>query len=109
MYQIRKTSQCLGVRVLVVVCAILLFAIPSSAQFLSVRIQVIDRGQADGILIRTPNQHWIVIDAGTNSQQAEAMRESWNVDTVALAVVSHRHFDHQGGIPGRAQIDGQSG
>ncbi len=97
-YQIWKTPHRLGVGVLVVAYAVLLFAIPSSAQFLSVRIQVIDRGQADGILIRTPNQRWIVIDAGTNSQQAEAMRESWNVDTVALAVVSHRHFDHQGGM-----------
>jgi beta-lactamase superfamily II metal-dependent hydrolase len=64
----------------------------------SVRVQVIDRGQADGILIRTPNEQWIVIDAGTNREQAEAMRDHWGVDRVALAVVSHRHFDHQGGM-----------
>ena len=50
----------------------------------SVRIQVIDRGQADGIVIRTPNTNWIVIDAGTNAQQADAMRDAWGVEEVAL-------------------------
>jgi beta-lactamase superfamily II metal-dependent hydrolase len=76
----------------------LLYTAGAEAQFQSVRIQIIDRGQADGILIRTPNQRWIVIDAGTNRQQADAMRNSWGVDRVALAVVSHRHLDHAGGM-----------
>ncbi len=80
-------------------CAVLLLLAPAlPAQFQSVRIQVIDRGQADGILIRTPNSKWIVIDAGTNAEQADAMKSKWGVDEVALAVVSHRHFDHQGGM-----------
>ena len=38
-----------------------------------------------------------VIDAGTNGQQADYMEEM-GVDEVALAVVSHRHFDHLGGM-----------
>ena len=61
--------------------AILAIAFPaaSPAQLSSVRIQVIDRGQADGILIRTPNRKWIVIDAGTNKQQAKAMKDVWGV------------------------------
>lgn len=67
------------------------------AQRPSVRVQVIDRGQADGILIRTPNQRWVVIDAGTNRAQADAMRDVWGVDEVALVITSHRHFDHFGG------------
>ena len=74
------------------------FASSSSAAFKSVRIQIIDRGQADGILIRTPNEKWIVIDAGTNGQQAKSMKDVWGVDKVALAIVSHRHFDHHGGM-----------
>ena len=77
---------------------ILLTSIFTDAAFGSVRIQIIDRGQADGILIRTPNEHWIVIDAGTNAQQADAMNSVWGVDQVDLAIVSHRHFDHQGGM-----------
>ena len=66
--------------------------------FQSVRVQVIDRGQADGILIRTPNERWVVIDAGRNRQQAASMREVWGVDSVALAITSHRHIDHYGGM-----------
>lgn len=84
----------------IMVTAPLLLLLVGSAlgQHPSVRVQVIDRGQADGVLIRTPNDEWIVIDAGTNRQQAEAMRDDWGVDTVALATVSHRHFDHLGGM-----------
>ena len=50
------------------------------------------------MLIRTPNDQWVVIDAGTDGQQASAMASSLNVDRVALAIVSHRHRDHQGGM-----------
>ncbi len=39
----------------------------------SVRISVLDRGQADGIVVRTPNHQWVVIDGGTNKQQADLM------------------------------------
>lgn len=83
--------------VLAVFC--LTLASPLQAQHASVRVQVIDRGQADGILIRTPNEKWVVIDAGTNAQQANAMENVWGVDTVALVVTSHRHGDHYGGMP----------
>jgi len=74
---------------------VLTLAVPASAQ--SVRISVIDRGQADGIVIRTPYEQWVVIDGGTNAQQAELM-ERWGITTVALVVGSHRHFDHNGGM-----------
>lgn len=83
--------------ILTAVLALLVTA-PLTAQHVSVRVQVIDRGQADGILIRTPNDRWVVIDAGTSKAQAEAMRDVWGVDEVALAVVSHRHTDHFGGM-----------
>lgn len=76
----------------------LFWSLAAEAQFQSVRVQVIDRGQADGILIRTPNQEWIAIDAGTNRQQADSMKNLWGVDRVALTVVSHRHLDHFGGM-----------
>lgn len=90
-----KINRCFSV---ILVYFVLVLSTSLFAQYKSVRIQVIDRGQADGILIRTPNQQWIVIDAGTNAQQSEAMSNVWGVDTVALAVVSHRHFDHHGGM-----------
>ena len=74
------------------------FISPAFGQFASVRVQIVDVGQGDGILNRTPNQLWIVIDAGTNRRMADAMRGDWNVDRIALAIVSHRHFDHLGGM-----------
>jgi hypothetical protein len=55
---------------------LLCFALPLEVQFQSVRVQVIDRGQVDGILIRTPNAQWVVIDAGTNREQADAMENT---------------------------------
>jgi competence protein ComEC len=63
----------------------------------AVKVAVIDRGQADGIVVRTPNRQWVVIDGGTNRQQADLMHH-WGVTTVAVAIISHRHFDHNGGM-----------
>jgi beta-lactamase superfamily II metal-dependent hydrolase len=84
---------------LVLLALLLLVVAPlAPAQFDSVRVQVVDVGQGDGILIRTPNQRWIVIDAGTNKNMARAMQDEWGVDRLALAVISHRHFDHHGGM-----------
>jgi hypothetical protein len=38
-----------------------------------------------------PNEQWIVIDAGTNREQADAMATTWGVDRLALVITSHRH------------------
>ena len=73
-----------------------LVAHPIQAQ--SVKVSILDRGQADGIVIRTPNQRWVVIDGGRNMQQANLMANTWGVTTVAVAIISHRHFDHNGGM-----------
>ena len=75
--------------------ALVALAAGLSAQ--SVKVSVLDRGQADGIVVRTPSHEWIVIDGGTNAQQADLMRR-WGVTTIAALVVSHRHFDHNGGV-----------
>ena len=48
-------------------------------------------------MIRTPDSQWVVIDAGTNGQQGDYMAEM-GIETVALAIISHRHFDHRGGM-----------
>jgi beta-lactamase superfamily II metal-dependent hydrolase len=89
-------------RGLILVVRVLLLAVSccttTTAQTGSVRVQIIDRGQADGILIRTPNQRWVVLDAGQDSLQAKSMQEIWGVDRVALAILSHLHRDHLGGL-----------
>ncbi len=77
--------------------AVVLVLLASSLAAQSVKVSVLDRGQADGIVIRTPNHQWVVIDGGTNAQQAVLLRQ-WGVTSIAALVVSHRHFDHNGGV-----------
>jgi competence protein ComEC len=79
--------------------AVLAFlASPATSQTQSVRVQVIDVGQADGILIRTPNLQWVLIDAGQGSLLADSLPAHFGVDRLALAVGTHRHRDHIGGM-----------
>jgi competence protein ComEC len=80
---------------LVVIVAVL--TAPASAQFASVRVQVVDVGQGDGILIRTPNRKWVLIDAGTNNTLATNLGPVFGVNRLALVIVSHRHGDHYAG------------
>lgn len=81
---------------LVVVASAL--AAPLSSQFATVRIQIVDVGHGDGILIRTPNTKWVLIDAGTNNTLATNLGPVFGVDRLALVIVSHRHDDHYAGI-----------
>ena len=78
----------IAVRVIAIAlgCVLGAFVWPAVAQFSTVRVQVVDVGQGDGVLIGTPNRRWIVIDAGTNRQFAEGMRDNWGVDRVGLCV-----------------------
>lgn len=82
-----------------VVLALLLAVVPPAhAQDDFVRVQVIDVGQGDGILIRTPNHRWVLIDAGKTKLLADSLPSRFKVDRLALAVGSHRHLDHIGGM-----------
>ena len=58
----KREAMALGTLALLVLLSSLMIVTPLNAQFAGVRVQVIDRGQADGILIRTPNQEWVVIE-----------------------------------------------
>jgi competence protein ComEC len=80
------------------VAAILSLVAPLDGQFESVRIQVIDVGQADGILVRTPNSQWVLIDAGQGRMLADSLSPRFGVSRLALAVGSHRHRDHINGM-----------
>lgn len=75
-----------------------LLSAPAASQFTSVRVQVIDVGQADGILVRTPNSRWILIDAGQGTLLADSLQSQFGVDSLALVIGSHRHKDHIGAM-----------
>ena len=75
---------------------LLFLSLPAFAE--SVRIQVVDVGQADGIVIRTPSKNnWIVIDASTSKKLSDYLVDM-GVNKLDIAVVTHRHFDHQVGM-----------
>ncbi len=71
---------------------------------------IIDVGQGDGVLVRTPDDHWHLIDAGvTNSRQmtgkgaANFIRWKFQKDLQSPArlrnvIMSHPDFDHYGGM-----------
>jgi competence protein ComEC len=66
----------------------------------SARVEVIflDVGQGDAVVIRGPGARVALIDAGPRgSRVADALAEL-GVDTVHLAVASHPHADHIGGM-----------
>jgi beta-lactamase superfamily II metal-dependent hydrolase len=81
-------------------------------------LYVIDVGQGDGVLMRTPDDSWHLIDAGVTNEKQMTKKGAANFirwkflddlgqDDVTLenVIVSHPDFDHYGGmldlLPGR--------
>jgi competence protein ComEC len=69
-------------------------------------LHFLDVGQGDGAVLRTPAGRWVLIDAGPRNDRADAGRRvvvpflaSHGARQLALAVVSHAHADHIGGVP----------
>ena len=71
----------------------------------SLALHFLDVGQGDAAAIRTPAGRWILIDAGPAGQGADAgsrvvapFLQRHGARSLALAVVSHAHADHLGGL-----------
>ncbi len=69
-------------------------------------LHFLDVGQGDAALLRTPAGRWVLIDAGPRSERHDAGRRvvapflaRQRARGIALAVVSHAHADHLGGMP----------
>lgn len=62
-------------------------------------VHVIDVGQGDSILIKTP-EHNILIDAGLSESGSHVVSylESQQVKTIDYLIISHPHADHIGGM-----------
>jgi competence protein ComEC len=72
----------------------------------SLTLHFLDVGQGDAAAIRTPAGHWVLVDAGPAGEGTDAGRrvvapflERHGARSLTLAVVSHAHADHLGGLP----------
>jgi competence protein ComEC len=85
------------------------FATPADAQWFSGRsesspsrskltIEILDVGQGDSILIRSPEGKTALIDAGPSRDAAAKLLKSKGITSIDLVMVSHHHSDHYGGM-----------
>jgi hypothetical protein len=60
-------------------------------------LEILDVGQGDSILIRSPEGKTALIDAGPSRHVVELLRDR-GIKSLDLVVVSHHHADHYGGM-----------
>lgn len=72
----------------------------------TVGIDMIDVGQGDALLLRSPRSRWVLVDTGPRSDEHDAGVERvlpelrrLGVVRLDLVVLTHPHLDHVGGAP----------
>lgn len=75
-------------------------------------VDVLDVGQGDAILLRSPAGKTVLIDAGTGKRDVVPMLRARGLDKLDLAIATHAHADHIGGmdevlaaVPPRVYVD----
>ena len=61
-------------------------------------VEVLDVGQGDSILIRSPEGKTALIDAGPTREGALKVLRSKGIERLDLVAISHHHSDHYGGM-----------
>jgi beta-lactamase superfamily II metal-dependent hydrolase len=61
-------------------------------------IDFLDVGQGDSILIRSPEGKTALIDAGPSRDAATRQLHSKGISSIDIAIVTHHHSDHYGGM-----------
>ncbi|WP_165227253.1 ComEC/Rec2 family competence protein [Aquisphaera insulae] len=61
-------------------------------------VDFLDVGQGDSILIRSPEGKVALIDAGPTRDATAAHLKSRGIDSVDIAILTHHHLDHFGGM-----------
>ena len=62
------------------------------------RVDMLDVGQGDSILIRTPANKIILIDAAESKAHVSDQLKAQGVDHLDLVIATHPHADHIGGM-----------
>lgn len=62
-------------------------------------VKVVDVGQGDGIVIRTPGGRVYVVDAGPRAGALVPCLEALGVEEIEAVLLTHPHSDHYAGIP----------
>jgi len=62
-----------------------------------VTVDILDVGQGDAILIRSPEGKTALVDAGPSSRIVSQLRKQ-GLHTLDAAIVTHHHADHYGGM-----------
>jgi competence protein ComEC len=70
----------------------------SAAAAKPVTIEVLDVGQGDSILIRSPEGKTALVDAGPTRHAAVTALKRAGITSLDMVVVSHHHSDHYGGM-----------
>ncbi len=70
----------------------------SSSGGKSVMVEVLDVGQGDSILIRSPEGKTALIDAGPTKDGALKVLRSKGITRLDMVAISHHHSDHYGGM-----------
>lgn len=65
-----------------------------------VRVEMLDIGQGDAILIRPSGTDPLLIDGGPPGGDLPGALESAGVESLAAVVLTHPDLDHYGGLPG---------
>ena len=81
--------------------ACLALVLAASASPLSGQVEVIflDVGQGDAIVIRSPEGKVALLDAGPTANTVALLRRH-QIDSIDIAIASHAHSDHIGGMEG---------
>ncbi len=64
----------------------------------SVEVRVLDVGQGTAVLVRTPGRKALLFDAGPRGCRLRDQLLSLGVSSLEVAVISHPHLDHFGGL-----------
>ncbi|WKB36609.1 MBL fold metallo-hydrolase [Terrilactibacillus sp. S3-3] len=95
-------KKAIGVLILSIMFFAFLQTAPADAKENLMWLHFIDVGQGDSILIQTPNQKNILIDAGPKrtAGKVTAYLKRQHAEQLDALIITHPHHDHIGGVPG---------